>query len=107
MAYIDTGLASNETVIFLHGNPTSSYLQRNVIPKISSKASCVAPDLIRMGRSGKPSIQYRFSDHAQNLDAFPKAIVPGAMSCWSSTTGAQLLLSTGHDDTRIVFQGSL
>jgi haloalkane dehalogenase len=76
MAYVDTGLASNETVVFLHGNPTSSYLWRNVIPKISSEARCIAPDLIGMGRSGKPSIQYRFTDHARYLDAFLEAIVP-------------------------------
>lgn len=76
MAYVDTGLVSNETIVFLHGNPTSSYLWRNVIPKISSEARCIAPDLIGMGRSGKPSIQYRFTDHARYLDAFLEAIVP-------------------------------
>jgi pimeloyl-ACP methyl ester carboxylesterase len=66
------------------------------------RSLCIAPDLIGMRRSGKPSIQYRFTDHARYLDAFLEVIVPGAMLCWSSMIGAQLLVSTGHDDTRIV-----
>ena len=51
------------------GNPTSSYLWRNVIPELTGQARCLAPDLIGMGRSGKPDIAYRFADHARYLDA--------------------------------------
>ena len=76
MAYVDTGVASGETVVFLHGNPTSSYLWRNIIPHVEPNARCIAPDLIGMGRSGKPSIPYRFTDHARYLGAFLDAIVP-------------------------------
>lgn len=76
MAYVDTGPASDEVVVFLHGNPTSSYLWRNVIPHVSSKARCIALDLIGMGRSDKPPIKYRFADHARYLSAFLDAIVP-------------------------------
>jgi haloalkane dehalogenase len=76
MAYVDTGEASGKTVVFLHGNPTSSYLWRNIIPHVASKARCIAPDLIGMGRSGKPSIEYCLADHARYLGAFLEAIVP-------------------------------
>ncbi|MGH3588331.1 MAG: haloalkane dehalogenase, partial [Pseudonocardia sp.] len=64
-------------VIFLHGNPTSSYLWRNVIPQVSGGARCLAPDLIGMGESGKPDIDYRFVDHARYLDAWMDAMAPG------------------------------
>jgi haloalkane dehalogenase len=77
MAYIDTGKPSADTVLFLHGNPTSSYLWRNVIPHVYPNVRCVAPDLIGMGRSQKPSgIEYRFADHARYLDAFIEAVIP-------------------------------
>ncbi len=69
MAYLDTG--SGEPVVFLHGNPTSSYLWRNVIPHLSGSARCLAPDLIGMGESGKSSTgSYRFADHARHLAAW-------------------------------------
>ena len=75
-AYVDTGLASGEIVISLHGNPTSSYLWRDVIPPVAPKSRRIAPDLIGMGHSGKPSIPYRFADHWRYLGAFLEAIVP-------------------------------
>ena len=68
MAYIDEG--SGPVVLFLHGNPTSSYLWRNVIPYITDSYRAIAPDLIGMGDSGKPSIGYTFEDHAEYLDRF-------------------------------------
>jgi haloalkane dehalogenase len=74
MSYADTG--SGEPVVFLHGNPTSSYLWRNVIPHVTPIARCIAPDLIGMGASGPSSTgSYRFVDHAKHLDAFFDAIV--------------------------------
>jgi haloalkane dehalogenase len=76
MAYVDTGEASNINVVFLHGNPTSSYLWRNIIPHVASNARCIAPDLIGMGRSGKPAIDYRFADHSRYLSALLNTILP-------------------------------
>ena len=65
--YIDVG--DGDPVVFLHGNPTSAYLWRNVIPHIQEFARCLAPDLIGMGRSGKaPDGQYRFINHSAYLD---------------------------------------
>ena len=56
--------------VFLHGNPTSSYLWRHVVPRIGEPCRLLAPDLIGMGRSGKPDVPYRFADHARYLDAW-------------------------------------
>ena len=69
MSYIDTGVGN--PIVFLHGNPTSSYLWRNIIPYLSGRARCLAPDLVGMGQSGKsPTQSYRFVDHARYLDAW-------------------------------------
>jgi haloalkane dehalogenase len=73
MAYVDSGAGS--PVIFLHGNPTSSYLWRNVIPHVEPVARCLAPDLVGMGQSGRaPAGSYRFVDHARYLDAWFEAL---------------------------------
>src|ERR1700732_3493317 len=70
MAYRESGDPGAPTVLFLHGNPTSSYIWRNVIPFVAPIAACIAPDLIGFGQSGKPDIAYRFADHVRYLDAF-------------------------------------
>ena len=72
MYYVDEG--EGKPVLFLHGNPTSSYLWRNVIPHVTGVGRCIAPDLIGMGRSDKPDLDYRFVDHARYLDAFIEAL---------------------------------
>lgn len=72
MFYEDHG--SGTPFVFLHGNPTSSYLWRHVLPAIDGPARRLAPDLIGMGRSGKPDIAYRFADHARYLDAWFDAL---------------------------------
>ena len=65
-------------VIFLHGNPTSSYLWRNIIPLVSGNARCIAPDLIGMGDSEKleevDEDSYRFFQHRHFLDGFLEAL---------------------------------
>jgi len=69
ISYVDTG--HGDPIVFLHGNPTSSYLWRNIIPYLSGLGRCLAPDLVGMGQSGKsPSRSYRFADHARYLDAW-------------------------------------
>jgi haloalkane dehalogenase len=69
MSFVDVG--AGLPTVFLHGNPTSSYLWRNVIPYVADLGRCLAPDLIGMGASGKqPSRRYSFVDHAQYLDAW-------------------------------------
>ena len=70
MAYHEVG--TGDPVVFLHGNPTSSYLWRNIIPHVSDRARCIAPDLIGQGDSDKlddtgPG-SYRFVEHRRYLD---------------------------------------
>ena len=73
MSYVDTG--TGRPVVFLHGNPTSSYLWRNIVTHVRDAARCLAPDLVGMGRSGRaPSGSYRFVDHSRYLDAWFDAV---------------------------------
>ena len=71
MAYVDAG--EGDPIVLLHGNPTSSYLWRKVIPPLSAIGRCVAPDLIGMGDSEKLEDSgpdsYRFVEHRRYLDA--------------------------------------
>lgn len=68
MHYVEEG--SGDPILFLHGNPTSSYLWRNIIPYMSPYGRCIAPDLIGHGKSGKPGINYRFTDHYRYIKTF-------------------------------------
>ena len=85
MAYVDIGLG--DPIVFLHGNPTSSYLWRKVIPHCTGVGRCLAPDLIGMGQSGRaPDLSYRFIDQARYLDA------------WFDTLGLERhVVLVGHD----------
>ena len=90
MAYVDVG--QGDPIVFLHGNPTSSYLWRNVIPHVESVGRCLAPDLIGMGDSGRaPAGSYRFVDHARYLDAWFEALgltrVTLVVHDWGSALG--------------------
>lgn len=69
--YEDSGTGA--AVVFLHGNPSSSHLWRGVLPRMGD-GRLLAPDLIGMGRSGKPDIPYLFADHARYLDAWFDAL---------------------------------
>lgn len=72
MAYREAG--SGPVIVFLHGNPSSSYVWRDVLPAVAAHGRVLAPDLIGMGASGKPDIGYRFADHARYLDAWLEAL---------------------------------
>jgi haloalkane dehalogenase len=72
MTFREVGAGS--PVVFLHGNPLSSRVWREVLPHVAERARCLAPDLIGMGDSGKPDIAYRFRDHARYLDAWFDAL---------------------------------
>ena len=69
--YEDSG--SGTALVFLHGNPASSRIWRNVLSGVGP-GRLLAPDLIGMGRSGKPDIDYSFADHARYLDAWFDAL---------------------------------
>jgi haloalkane dehalogenase len=76
MAYVEEG--EGRPIVLLHGNPTSSFLWRGVIPALSGLGRCLAPDLIGMGDSDKlePSgpDRYTFAEHARFLDAWFEAL---------------------------------
>jgi haloalkane dehalogenase len=69
MAYVDVG--EGDPIVFLHGNPTPSYLWRNIVPYLLPYGRCLAPDYVGMGNSGvAPNGSYRFVDHQRYLDAW-------------------------------------
>jgi haloalkane dehalogenase len=80
--YEETG--SGADLVLLHGNPGSSHEWRKVLPRLGDGRS-LAPDLIGMGRSGKPDIAYSFADHARYLDA------------WFDALGLDRVVLIGHD----------
>ena len=94
MAYVDVG--DGDPIVLVHGNPTSSYLWRNVIPHLVGLGRCVAPDLIGMGDSDKlPDAgpdSYRFVDHRYYLDGLLEALgiserVTFVVHDWGSALG--------------------
>ena len=96
MAYVELGQGV-PVFLFLHGNPTSSYLWRNVMPEVLGLGQCLAPDLIGMGDSAKlpnpgPDT-YRFTTHRKFLAAFIDAVIGDAQSIvfvvhdWGSALG--------------------
>jgi haloalkane dehalogenase len=73
IAYVDVG--EGDPIVFLHGNPTPSYLWRNIIPYLLPFGRCVAPDYVGMGNSGLARDgSYRFVDHQRYLDAWFEAM---------------------------------
>jgi haloalkane dehalogenase len=79
MAYVEIG--AGDPIVFLHGNPTSSYLWRNVMPHLEGLGRCIAPDLIGMGDSekldGSGPDSYRFVEHRRYLDGLLDALQVG------------------------------
>ncbi len=70
--YIDEG--SGDPILFIHGAPTSNYLWRNIIPYMTNQGRCIAPDLIGMGKSDQPDIDYGYFKSYEYLDAFIKEL---------------------------------
>jgi haloalkane dehalogenase len=83
MHYEEAG--EGDPIVLLHGNPTSSFLWRDVIPHLANAGRVLALDLIGMGRSDKPDIAYRFIDHARYVDA------------WFEALGLERVTLVGHD----------
>jgi haloalkane dehalogenase len=94
MAYVEEG--AGDPIVFLHGNPTSSYLWRSVIPHVAPLGRCIAPDLVGMGDSDPlpdsgPG-RYRFVDHRRCLDGLLEALgvrenVTFVVHDWGSALG--------------------
>jgi haloalkane dehalogenase len=118
MAYIDAG--AGRPIVFLHGNPTSSYLWRNVIPHVEPHARCIAPDLIGMGDSDKlpPTREdgddgrYKFVEQRRYLDAFLDEVVPDepivlVIHDWGSALGFDWARRHPNRVAGIVYMDSL
>lgn len=72
IAYVEAG--TGDPILFLHGNPTSKYLWRNIMPWMEMHGRVIAPDLIGMGESDKPDIGYTFAEHSDYLTGFIEAL---------------------------------
>jgi len=96
--YIEMG--EGNPILFLHGNPTSSYLWRNIIPHVTPLGRCIALDLIGMGKSDKPDIEYRFFDHVKYVEGFIRAMelqdITLVLTDWGSALGFHY--ASRHDD---------
>ncbi len=99
--YIDEG--DGDPILFLHGNPTSSYLWRNIIPYVTDDYRAIALDRIGMGKSDKPDLGYTYQDHKRYVDAFIGALsltgVTLVIHDWGSVLGFDYAMA--HEDNVI------
>ncbi len=101
MHYVEEGLG--DPILFLHGNPTSSYLWRNVMPYLIPQGRVIAVDLIGMGQSDKPDIEYLYDDHIRYVEGFIEALdlknITFVVHDWGSALG--LDITSRHEDNVI------
>lgn len=104
MAYVEHG--SGDPIVLLHGNPTSSYLWRKVIPELAALGRCIAPDLIGMGDSAKVASGpqgYRFDTHAEYLEALLEVLeVDSNVTLVGHDWGGPLLFDWGRKNPSAV-----
>lgn len=109
MHYIDEG--AGDPILFLHGNPTSSYLWRNIIPYLAPHGRCIALDLIGMGKSDKPDLDYRFFDHSKYLEGFIEKLdlsnITVVLHDWGSGLGFHYAMRNESNIKGIAFMESL
>ncbi len=107
--YIDEG--SGDPILFLHGNPTSSYLWRNIIPYLTPYGRCIAPDLIGMGKSDKPDIDYRFVEHSKYVEGFINAMglknITLVIHDWGSALGFHYAMRHENNIKGIAFMEAI
>ncbi|MGH3651066.1 MAG: haloalkane dehalogenase, partial [Acidimicrobiia bacterium] len=104
MSYVEHG--SGDPIVLLHGNPTSSYLWRKVIPELAELGRCIAPDLIGMGDSARVAAgrnAYRFSMHAEYLEALLEVLgVERNVTLVGHDWGGALLFDWGRKNPHAV-----
>lgn len=105
MHYLDVGQGTN--FLFIHGIPTWSYLWRHVIAGLEHQVRCIAPDLIGLGRSDKPDLQYTVFDHIRYINAFIDKLalkdVVLVMHGWGSVIGFDYLLEHTNNVKGAIF----
>ncbi|GAG86789.1 unnamed protein product, partial [marine sediment metagenome] len=72
MHYVEKG--EGDPILFLHGQPTSSYLWRNIMPHVERQGRVIAPDNIGFGKSDQPDLDYVFADHYRYIEGFIEAL---------------------------------
>jgi haloalkane dehalogenase len=107
--YIDEG--EGDPILFLHGNPMSNYLWRNIIPYLTKQGRCIAPDLIGMGKSSKPDINYGFQDSFDYLNSFIEQLglknVTLVLHDWGSGLGFHYANTHQENVKAIVFMEAM
>ncbi|WP_171038428.1 haloalkane dehalogenase [Pseudoalteromonas sp. S3178] len=94
MHYVDEGTGA--PILFLHGNTTSSYLWRNVMPHLSGQGRIIAPDLIGYGKSDKPNLEYRVFDQIKYVEGFIEKLnlnnITLVIHDWGSAIGLHIAM---------------
>ena len=89
MHYLEQG--EGDPIVFIHGVPTNAYLWRNILPSVSANGRCIAVDLIGMGQSDKPDIEYSLFNHCDYISAFMDALhlknITLVVHAWGSVIG--------------------
>ncbi|MEM7097979.1 MAG: haloalkane dehalogenase [Pseudomonadota bacterium] len=112
MHYVDEGEPEGQVYLFLHGNPTSSYLWRKVIPSVTSAGGrAIALDNIGFGASDRPDIDYSFSDHLVYTEAFMDALalkdVILVVHDWGSAIGFSYMADYPDNVRGLVFMEAM
>lgn len=109
MHYIDEG--EGAPILFIHGNSTSSYLWRNIVPFVTNHYRAIAVDLIGMGKSDKPVLEYIYQDHARYLNAFIEALELTDLTLvihdWGSVLGFDYAMQNEDNVVGIAFMEAI
>lgn len=93
--------------LFLHGNPTSSYLWRNIIPYTTPFGRSIALDLVGFGKSGKPDIEYSYQDHIKYLNNFIEILnlknIILVLHDWGGAVGFNYAMNNSENVKGIIF----
>lgn len=111
MHYIEAGDPAADPILFLHGNPTWSYLWRNIMPLVETNGHVIAVDLIGMGRSDKPDIAYTIAEHQAYLTEFIETMeledITLVVHDWGSGLGFDYAATNPDNVKAIVFMESM
>lgn len=110
MHYVEAG--EGKPILFIHGNPASSYLWRNILPHVEQQGRCIALDLIGMGKSDRPDIAYSDDDHSRYLAAFIEALDLGdeitlVIHDWGSMLGFRWARENAHRVRGVAFMEAM
>jgi haloalkane dehalogenase len=111
MHYVEGGDPAGEVFLFLHGNPSSSYLWRNVMPHIEPLGRVIAVDLVGFGQSGKPDLDYTFQTHSIYVNGFVEAMklknITLVIHDWGSALGLEYARTHAHNVNAIAMMEAI